>query len=202
MAIQCAGGYGYCSDYPFERLARDCKITTLYEGTNGIQAVDLAFRKILANDSSNFKELMQKIDQTVQDACSIEGLKKYADILLKVKNDLESITSQLIQKAQEGDQLTLYAKAKPLLDAMGDVILGWLHLWQLTIAYPKVQALGGEQEILEAKGKKKDSAFYYGKVAAARFFIDTLLKGTNGKLQALASDADPVLNLFDKSLSG
>ncbi len=201
MAIQCAGGYGYCSDYPFERLARDCKITTIYEGANGIQAIDLVFRKILANDCSNFKELMKNIDQTVQSACLVEGLKTYADTIGSIKNNLESITNRLIQNAQEGDQLTLYAKAGPFLDTMGDVILGWLHLWQLTIAYPKLQALGGEMEIFKTKGKKKDSAFYYGKVAAARFYIDTLLKRTGGKLQELASNADPVIKLFEKSLS-
>ncbi|MFP4534024.1 MAG: acyl-CoA dehydrogenase family protein, partial [Desulfobacterales bacterium] len=44
MGIQCAGGYGYCADLPFERLARDCKVSSIYEGTNGIQAMDLMFR--------------------------------------------------------------------------------------------------------------------------------------------------------------
>jgi len=46
-AIECAGGYGYCSEYPFEQIARDCKVTSIYEGTNGIQAID----QILCGDS-------------------------------------------------------------------------------------------------------------------------------------------------------
>jgi alkylation response protein AidB-like acyl-CoA dehydrogenase len=202
MAIQCAGGFGYCSEYPFERLARDCKITSIYEGTNGIQAIDLLFRKLLANDGRNFQELMKEIEQTVQNASANEALKSCAESVKESKEKLEAVAGWLIEKGKTTDQLTLYAKAVPFLEAMGDVILGWLHLWQLTISYPKMQEMGGEQEIQKQGGKKKDSAFYYGKVAAARFFINTLLKRTAGKLEELESDADPVINLFDKALSG
>jgi alkylation response protein AidB-like acyl-CoA dehydrogenase len=202
MAIQCAGGYGYCADYPFERLARDCKITSIYEGTNGIQAIDLVFRKIPADNRANFQELMKRIDQTVAHAATIDELKPYAEMIRNIKSDLETTVDQLFSQAQSEGNLALYAKATPLLEAMGDVILGWLHLWQLTIAYPKLGALGGETEIRKTKGKKKNSAFYYGKVTGARFFIGTVLKRTLGKLEELKSDADPVVNIFDKSFSG
>jgi len=193
MAIQCAGGYGYCSDYPFERLARDCKVTTLYEGTNGIQAMDLMFRKLIGNKGSNFAELMQRIDQTLQVACSSDDLRPYGNTVKEVKDSLEKVAGQMLKQAETGNNLPLYAKASPFLEAMGDVILGWLHLWQLTIAYPRLQAL---------ENKKKDGAFYYGKVTGAQFFIDTLLRRTKGKIEELKSDADPVINIFDKSFSG
>jgi hypothetical protein len=202
IAIQCAGGYGYCSEYPFERLARDCKVASLYEGTNGIQAMDLMFRKIISNKCVNFAELMQKIDQTVKQARSIEELQPYADNVNDARKNLEAVVNHLVKKAETGDQLTLYAKAAPFLEAFGDVILGWFHLWQMTIAYPKLIALGGEQSDQEALSKKKDGAFYYGKVIGARFFIDTLLKRTKGKFEELISDADPVINIFDKAFSG
>jgi alkylation response protein AidB-like acyl-CoA dehydrogenase len=202
MGIQCAGGYGYCSDYPFERLARDCKVASLYEGTNGIQAMDLMFRKIIANRCVNFAELMNRIDQTVQHARSIEELKSYADSVNAARDNLETVVNHLVKKGQSGDNLTLYAKAGPFLEAMGDVILGWLHLWQMTIAYPKLKALGGEKVDPEVVSKKKDGAFYYGKMLGARFFIDTLLKRTKGKFEELISDADPVINIFDKAFSG
>ena len=202
MAIQCAGGYGYCADYPFERLARDSKITSIYEGTNGIQAIDLVFRKIPADNRANFQKLMKLIDQTVVHADTIDRLKPYADMIRNIKSDLKATVNQLFRQAKSEGNLALYAKATPLLEAMGDVILGWLHLWQLTIAYPKLGELGGETEIRKTKGKKKDTAFYYGKVTGARFYIGTLLKRTLGKLAELKSSADPVVNVFDKSFRG
>ncbi len=198
LGIQCAGGYGYCSDYPFERLARDCKITGIYEGANGIQAIDLVFRKLLANKCDNFKNLLNQIDQTIQAAVSLDELKAYATEVAFAKDKLEMVVEQLMK----ADKLSLYAKASPLLEVIGDVLLGWLHLWQLTIATSKLQALGGENMIREQKVKKKDGAFYYGKVASSRFYIDTLLRETIGKVAALESDADPVINIFDKSFSG
>lgn len=201
MGIQCAGGYGYCSDYPFERLARDCKVASLYEGTNGIQAMDLMFRKLLGNNCVNFGELMRRIDQTVQAACSTDDLKPYADGVKTAKKGLESVVSYLLKLKEAGGQLALHAKAGPFLEAMGDVILGWLHLWQMTVARQKLQSLGGGSTKLEALLKKKDGAFYYGKVTGAQFFIGTLLKRTNGKFEELKSDADPVVNIFDKSFS-
>jgi hypothetical protein len=123
-------------------------------------------------------------------------------MIRNIKSDLATTVDQLFSQAQSEGNLALYAKATPLLEAMGDVILGWLHLWQLTIAYPKLGELGGETEIRKTKGKKKNSAFYYGKVTGARFFIGTVLKRTLGKLEELKSDADPVVNIFDKSFSG
>jgi hypothetical protein len=202
IAIQCAGGYGYCSEYPFERLARDCKVASLYEGTNGIQAMDLMFRKIVSNKCVNFADLLQRIDQTVKQARSIEELKPYADNVNDARKKLEAVVNHLVKKAEAGDHLTLYAKAAPFLEAVGDVLLGWLHLWQMTIVYAKLNALGGEQSDQEALSKKKDGAFYYGKMLGARFFIDTLLKRTKGKFEELVSDADPVINIFDKAFSG
>jgi alkylation response protein AidB-like acyl-CoA dehydrogenase len=202
MAIQCAGGYGYCSDYPFERLARDCKVTSIYEGTNGIQATDLLFRKIIADKCVNFKELMKQIDQTVESACLSKSLQQYAHLVQSAKEGIEDVVEHLLKQAQTGDFLPLYAKAVPFLEAMGDVILGWLHLWQLTLAYPKVEALGGEKANLEVMNKIEDGAFYYGKVSGAQFFIQTLLGRTKGKFAELKSDAEQVINIFDKAFSG
>jgi alkylation response protein AidB-like acyl-CoA dehydrogenase len=55
-AIQVHGGYGYCSDYPVEQLAVDCKVLSIVEGTNGIQSLDLVMRKVLLNtDQKNYR---------------------------------------------------------------------------------------------------------------------------------------------------
>ena len=201
LAIQCAGGNGYCSDYPFERLARDCKVATIYEGANGIQAIDFLFRKLLYDNCSQFNELMKQIEQTIRAADAIP-LKSCASTLSQVKSRLQEAVAELVDQGVTKDMPSLYAKAATLLEAMGDVVLGWMHLWQLTIAYPKLTALGGETAAPETLSKKKDGAFYYGKVAGSRFFIETLLNRTLGKIAELRVDSNPVVKMFDKSFSG
>ncbi len=205
MAIQCAGGYGYCSDYPFERPARDCKITAIFEGTNGIQSMDLMFRKLIGNRLENFRHLMSRFDRTIQRADEISGLKIYAEAVKEAKVGLENTVGQFLEWADGQNRLHLYAKAAPFLEAMGDVILGWLHLWQLTVAYPKLLDFIGnktEEEAGQILRNNRNAAFYYGKVLSAKFYIGTILKRTQGKFAESTSDASPVLDVFYESFTG
>ncbi len=205
MAIQCAGGYGYCSDYPFERLARDCKVTTLFEGTNGIQAMDLVFRKLIANKLVNFNNLMGRIDQTIKAADALGTLKNEVEIVQGAKERLEAAAAELSQLAQNPNAIDLYAKATPFLDVMGDVLIGWLHLWQLTIISPKMPELTGSESIGEIKKlvkKVKNGTFYYGKMQSSKYFIGTILRRTYGKFEELKSNADPVIDMFDTAFTG
>ncbi len=205
MAIQVAGGYGYCSDYPFERLARDCKVSSIYEGTNGIQAMDLVFRKIIGNQSVNFNHLMACMDQTIHYAETIEGLTAYAAMVQQARQDLEPVVHHFVDLFENGRMDHVYAKASPFLEVMGDVLLGWLHLWQLTIALPELSKEIDEKEKSEAIKfikKKKNLSFYYGKVASAQFYIQTMLQRTKGKLEALKSSSDPVVDIFEKAFTG
>jgi hypothetical protein len=202
MAIQCAGGNGYCADYPFERLARDCKVTAIYEGANGIQAIDLLFRKLLGDKGDHFGELLRCIDQTLQAADAIAALASCANSVRQAKGRLEAVVAYLRTLAHTEETPSLYAKAAPFLEAMGDVILGWLHLWQLSIAIPRLQALGAETRSPEAACRTKEGAFYYGKAAGARFFIETLLRRTDGKFAELMSDAHPVTAMPETAFAG
>ncbi|MBU2623078.1 MAG: acyl-CoA dehydrogenase [Proteobacteria bacterium] len=205
LAIQCAGGYGYCSDYPFERFARDCKITSLFEGTNGIQAMDLLFRKLIRNKLVDFHQLMKRIDTAIEKADDIEEIKEYAKTVRKAKDGLIEIVDGVVEMAKEKDALHLYIKATPFLEAMGDVVLGWMHLWQLTISHKELTRYkSGENK--EKKDNtlhiNKEAAFYAGKISSAKFYIGTILKRTIGKFEELKSDASPVMEIIDKSFAG
>uniref|UniRef100_UPI0026EE21AB acyl-CoA dehydrogenase n=1 Tax=Malonomonas rubra TaxID=57040 RepID=UPI0026EE21AB len=205
LAIQCAGGYGYCSDYPFERLARDCKVTTIFEGTNGIQAMDLMFRKILGNKKDNFNHLMGKFSETIEKAQEISRLTDYAIIVGRAKDGLEEIVDRFATMAAGEKGLELYAKTTPFLETMGDVLLGWLHLWQLTVALPKLTELTEgktDEEIEKLLRKNKQAAFYHGKVSGGQFYIGTLLKDTFGKFEQLKSEAGPVISIGAKAFAG
>ena len=82
-AIQVYGGYGFCSDYPVEQYARDSKILSIYEGTNGIQSMDLTMRKLLMNkDQYNYTVYKKKIQETIKKAKGIVD-DKYVAIMEK-----------------------------------------------------------------------------------------------------------------------
>jgi hypothetical protein len=205
LAMQCAGGYGYCSDYPFERFARDCKITAIFEGANGIHGMDLMFRKLTQNKLHSFNNLVSEIDRTVDEAGQVESLKKCAHIVHRVKTELVQVVNDFMATFETGETLGLYAKATPLLEVLGDVMLGWMHLWQLTITYPKLLGYIGSVEDSKVKEKiaeSKEAAYYNGKVLSSRFYIESMLTKTLGKVEALRSDAAPVVDMFEESFTG
>jgi hypothetical protein len=72
-AIQVFGGYGYCRDYQVEQFTRDCRITAIYEGANGIQAINLLSRKISMSGGNVFKSLVSEIDRTIDTAAGEAG---------------------------------------------------------------------------------------------------------------------------------
>ena len=205
MAIQCVGGYGYCTDYPFERLARDCKVASIYEGTNGIQAIDLLIRKILFNRCVNFNHLMEIINQTIRQVETDEDLCVYAAKVKTVRQDLEDVVRHFAELSDMGKTGDVYAKASLFLEAMGDVIIGWLHLWQLDISHlalKKAVESKPQHEAADLIKRKKNLSFYYGKKTCAQFYIGTLLEITKGKLKALKSSSDPVADIFENAFSG
>ncbi|MCP4577988.1 MAG: acyl-CoA dehydrogenase, partial [Deltaproteobacteria bacterium] len=76
MAMLVYGGYGYTKEYPMEQYVRDCRIASIYEGTDGIQAMDLLGRKLGMNDGKTFMALLNKINETTVKAKEIAGLEE------------------------------------------------------------------------------------------------------------------------------
>jgi hypothetical protein len=77
QAIQVYGGAGYCQDYPVEQYARDCKITSIYEGTSGIQAMDMLARKLGRKEGRVFMSLLEEMNHTIAEAKHFEALQDY-----------------------------------------------------------------------------------------------------------------------------
>lgn len=203
-AIQCAGGYGYCSDYPFERFARDCKITSIFEGTNGIQAIDLVFRKIIGDKLFPFNNMLSEMNKTINQARKIEAINDYADIVEKVKVGLVEVVNNLMSLMKDRRVIDIYTKATPFLEVIGDVILGWMHLWQLRISYPKMIDLTGgakDDEMERIVEGSKEASFYCGKVFSSQFYIGSILKRTFGKFEQLKSDESPIIRTNEKSFA-
>lgn len=91
-AIQVHGGYGFCTEYKVEQFARDCKITSIYEGTNGIQAIDLFGRKIRMKNGAALNDILAEMRSAVAQASGIDELKSYADEVGRSVSALERVT--------------------------------------------------------------------------------------------------------------
>jgi hypothetical protein len=77
------------------------------------------------------------------------------------------------------------------MEAMGDVVMGWMHLWRAVVAQPKIES-----------ARKKDKAFYIGQVKTATFFINTILPVTMGKLEVIAAGDASAIDIPDAGYGG
>ncbi len=134
MGLQVFGGYGYTKEYPQEQLLRDCRITQIYEGTNGIQAMDLLGRKLSLDHGRAFINLTSEVENTVADARKDAELAPLADIVHATLSHLKETAGKLAGDLGNENILTAFAHAHPFLDVFGDTLMGWMLLWRAVTA--------------------------------------------------------------------
>lgn len=187
-AIQVYGGYGYCKDYPVEQMARDSKICSIYEGANGIQAMDLAMRKILMNkDLFNYNCWKKRVGQTIESAKGVVD-DKYISLIERGLNKLEEIIRMLQGQMAEMKIYNVLAQAQPLLKLMHDLSIGWMHLWALTLTIPKMKELVGDKKGADRDKfieENNEAAYYSGKVLSSQFWLGTEFPKFFGKAEAI-----------------
>lgn len=159
--LQIFGGYGYTEDFPLEQMARDMRITTLYEGTTGIQSMDLLGRKALMKNGAALKVLFEKMTETVDEANTHEELKKYADTLTSEMQQLQGITMHLAQFAMKGELQRFLADANLYMEYFCIVTIAWQWLKQATVA---------KRKLVTSNPDKEDVTFYESKVHTMKFF--------------------------------
>jgi hypothetical protein len=192
QAIQVFGGAGYTKDYLVEQYARDCKITSIYEGTSGIQAMDLLARKIGMKKGLVFMNFLGEIQKTVALAREFDNLVDLGDRVEKISNRLGEIAMHIGKMAMSENFRVAFAHALPFLYAMGDTIMAWMLLWRAVVANQK----------LADKPGKKDVAFYEGQIKTAEFFIMTELPLTAGKMDAIKGGCAAAIEIADEGFGG
>lgn len=200
--VQVYGGYGYCSEFPVEQLMRDSRIFMIYEGTNGIQAMDLIGRKLSMNKGASFAYFLDQIKKTIDEAKGVDGVQPLAEKVAHAVSRLEELAADIGARARSEKALNAYAFAHPFLEITGDVTFAWMHLWRAAVAAPKLAKKAGslDKEAVAAKAaKNKDTAFYAGQMATAKFFINTLLPATYGKMDAILEGDTCVEDILDVS---
>jgi hypothetical protein len=171
--IQVYGGYGFIEEYPQAQLMRDARITMLYEGTNGIQAMDLLGRKLGMKKGKPVMDLMAEINKTITLAKENDALKDLGQDLEEALAKLGDVAMHMGKTAMSAEVMSAFAFAHPFLEATGDVVMAWMLLWRALVASEKVE------------DKKKDRAFYIGQIKSAEFFIEAVLPVTLGKMNAI-----------------
>jgi alkylation response protein AidB-like acyl-CoA dehydrogenase len=171
LSLQTLGGSGFLQDYPVEQYIRDAKIDSLYEGTTGIQSLDLFFRKIIRDSGRAFAALLA----TVRDFAAADAgngrLKAERAALADAADQVEAIVAVMtgFVMASADRPAEIYKaglNTTRLLMALGDLVIGWLLLTHAEIALRRLD---------EIPAGSADRDFYAGKLAAARFFAATVL---------------------------
>ncbi len=202
MAVQCYGGAGYTKDYPVEQLMRDSKIFQIFEGANGIQAMDLLGRKMNMKNGRLFMTLLEEIQKTIDDAAKYPILEDLSQKLGEIVNKVPEVARKLGETAMSGEVLTSFSHAYPFLEVMGDIVMGWMHLWRGVVAVPKIEKLTGNLDPIDRREmaiKNKEIAFYEGILTSAEYFINVVLPITGGKINSISSISDSMIKMPDTS---
>jgi hypothetical protein len=208
-AMQCYGGYGFCSEYPVEQFMRDEKIASIYEGANGIQALDLIGRKLGMKKGAYFMNMLGYMGALIGKYKETDGLKDLADGVQAGVNALADMALYFASCSKAGKFLVPINNSYPFLMMMGKVVSGWFLFWQAGVAKQKLDVLAKNSGI-DATDKaamagfaksSKDAAFYMGKVSSAQYFIRNVLPEVDAAVKAIKNEDMSILEIPEESFA-
>jgi hypothetical protein len=180
-AMQIHGGAGFTEHFPVSQYLRDCRISMIYEGTNGVQALDLVGRKLPANGGRAMMTFLAEIDAFVAAHRAEPPLAPFLDGLAGAKAQLQEATLWLMQNGL----------AAP--DSAGAASTDYLHLFGLTgLAY--MWALMAKAANVKIAAGEADP-FYANKLIVGRYFLQRVLPEAAAHLAKLKTGAEPVMAL-------
>lgn len=162
IAMQCLGGYGYIKEYGLEQYMRDARICQIYEGTNGIQALDLVGRKLPAHTGRYLRRFFHLVSEFVEENRDDKAMAEYTKPLYQGLKSLQSGALWIAQKSLSNPDEAAGASVD-FLRMFGHVALGYIWTRTAQIAMKKLKE-GTEEKL-----------FYESKIATARFFLNKIL---------------------------
>lgn len=182
LALQCLGGHGYIRDWGLEQNLRDCRIATLYEGTTGIQSLDLLGRKVLGTGGKTLAPLLDEITQLCRSCDGSEQLAAHATQLATLSQEWQQLSMSIARQAQQNPD-EIGAAAVDYLMCSGYLVVAFL--W-----------LKAEKAALQQLAQPvADPGFYRAKLATAEFYFARLLPRTMSLVKAMESGADNLMCL-------
>jgi len=180
-ALQCFGGHGYIREHGMEQLARDARITTLYEGTTGIQALDLIGRKTASSQGAGLKLMLAEIEAFAKEHEGNEALAEFIGPLRAKAAEWGALTRDVLQRAAANPD-ELGAASYDYLFYSGYVVLA--YWWARSVAAADASAHG--------------AAFAQGKRETARFYFARVLPRTLSHAAAIQAGAAPLMAMDDE----
>jgi len=183
MAQQVFGGHGYIEEHGMSQFVRDARIAMIYEGANGIQALDLVGRKLALNGGRAVQAFFKEVGEFCEENRGDEKMAPYTKALKKGLNDLQAATMWLMQNAM----------ARP--DNAGAASTDYMHLFGLVaLGYMWAQMVKVADASL-AGGADGDGAFYENKLVTGRYFMERVMPETAAHLARISSGADTMMAL-------
>ncbi len=186
-AVMILGGYGYCAEYPIEQYYRDTKIACIYEGTNGIQALDLLGRKVGLKGGMVFLSFMMALNKFIDANKDHAVIGPNVKTLAEARDKLAASVAKF-QSLGKKDPYYPVLCATPFLEMFSEVVVTQLLLEQALIAGDKLGAILAEKGAADDADKKKaaiaessEAAFYHNKICTAAFYASQILPGVFAK---------------------
>jgi alkylation response protein AidB-like acyl-CoA dehydrogenase len=167
--IQVLGGMGYSNETILQQYYRDIRILAIYEGTTGIQSLDLLARKVTMEDSKALKLLTREIKATIQAASTYDELKPYAEILSAKLALNKDILTFLAPYAATGNYERYLSDATIYMSFLGTIVMGWQWLKIAVTA----------QEAIKKENASYSADFYHSKIHTMKFFYKYEMPKTN-----------------------
>ena len=181
-AQQVYGGHGYIREWGMEQYVRDARIAMIYEGTNGVQAMDLVGRKLAQNGGRAIQALFSVLDQEIADAKVNDATADFAVRLERATGDLKAATMWFVANGMQNPN-NAGAGAVAYMHLMGITVLGLMWLRMLTAAEAIVASGQGDVPLAEAKR------------VTARYFAERILPEAGGLRRKIEGGADAIMAL-------
>lgn len=177
IGLQVLGGYGYMMDFILQQYHRDIRIISIYEGTTGIQSLDLLGRKVTMMEGAALKLLAKEMETTIMAAMAKDELKQHAMTLGEGAKMIEASMAHLMPHAMKGDHERYLADATIFMDLFGTVVIGWQWL--------KIGLAALEQ----------DEAFKQSKLHTLDYFYKYEMSRCKGLQKTICDDSEVTIKM-------
>jgi hypothetical protein len=179
--MQVHGGSGFTEHFPASQYLRDCRIALIYEGTNGVQALDLVGRKLAANGGRAIFAFFNEVDEWIGANDGDADLAPFVEALKSTKAQLQDGTMWLMQNGMQNP------------DNAGAASTDYLHVFGLTaLAYMWAQMAKAAQAQVDAG---TSDPYYANKLMTGRYFVERILPDTAAHLAKLKTGAEVLMQM-------